>query len=283
MPTPSITLIGGPTASGKSALAMLVARETGAEIVGADSMQIYRDLALLTAAPTAHERAEIPHHLVAVADASETWSVGRWLTQAMAALEDIRSRGRPVIVVGGTGLYFHALTRGLADIPQVDRDRSAGLDEATLRAALETLDPPAEARIMPGDRQRLIRAHAVATQTGRPLTAWQSDTTPPLPADTYRAIAVEPDREILYARCDARLAAMVDAGALDEVRALDARNLDPNLTALKAVGYRELVAHVRGETTLAAALAAAQQETRRYAKRQLTWFRNQASDWVRHP
>lgn len=281
MPTPSITLIGGPTASGKSALAMAKARETGAEIVGADSMQIYRDLAVLTAAPTTEEMAQVPHHLVGVADASETWSVGRWLTEAMAALSDIAARGRPAIIVGGTGLYFNALIRGLADIPPVDRERSAHLDEAALRDALKTLDPAAEARIMAGDLQRLFRAHAVATQTGKALSDWQAETRPALPEGSWRGLVVEPEREALYARCDARLEAMVQDGALAEVRALDARNLDPSLPALKAVGYRELLAHVRGEATMEEALAAAQGETRRYAKRQLTWFRNQTPDWER--
>lgn len=283
MPTPPITLIGGPTASGKSALAMAMARETGAEIVGADSMQIYRDLAVLTAAPTAAEREEIPHHLVGVADASENWSVGRWLTEAMTALDAIAARGRPAIVVGGTGLYFNALTRGLADIPQVDREASSKLDESVLRDALKSLDPEAETRIMPGDLQRLIRAHAVATQTGKALSDWQAETRPALAPGSWRGVVADLDRKDLYARCDARLEAMVESGALAEVRALDTRDLAPDLPALKAVGYRELLAHVRGEATLAQALAAAQGETRRYAKRQLTWFRNQTPDWARHP
>jgi tRNA dimethylallyltransferase len=281
MPLPPVTLIGGPTASGKSALAMQMARESGAEIVGADSMQLYRDLAVLTAAPTSEDRKAVPHHLTGVADASESWSVGRWLAKAMTALESIRSRGRPAIVVGGTGLYFNALTKGLADIPPVDREKSAHLAELELREALKTLDPAAEARIKPGDRQRLIRAHAVVTQTGRSLTAWQDETKPALAPDAWRGLVVEPDREALYRRCDARLKAMIEAGAIDEVRALDARGLEPALPALKAVGYRELLAYVRGQTTLEEALAAAQQETRHYAKRQLTWFRNQAADWER--
>jgi len=281
MTTPSITLIGGPTAGGKSALAMAMARDTGAEIVGADSMQIYRDLAVLTAAPTEADRAEVPHHLVGVADAAEAWSVGRWLKAAERTLAEIAARSKPAIVVGGTGLYFNALTRGLADIPEVDRERSAALDEVSLRLALKALDPAAEARIKPGDRQRLIRAHAVATQTGKALSDWQAETRPALAPGTWRGIVVEPEREALYARCDARLEAMVEAGALEEVRALDSRALDPELPALKAVGYRELLAFVRREAELADALAAAQMETRKYAKRQLTWFRNQAKDWKR--
>ena len=281
MPQPSITLIAGPTASGKSALAMRMARETGAEIVGADSMQIYRGLEILTAAPTAEERAQVPHHLVGVADAAEAWSVGRWQAAAKQALDDILGRGRPAIIVGGTGLYFAALTKGLADIPQVSREESAALDEPALRKALQALDPAAEARIKPGDLQRLIRAHAVAVETGRSLSEWQTTTQPLLPEGSWRGLVIEPDRAALYARCDARLAAMVEHGALEEAARLDARGLSPALPALKAVGYRELAAHMRGETTLADALAAAQGETRRYAKRQLTWFRNQTPDWER--
>ena len=281
MPQPSITLIAGPTASGKSALAMRMARETGAEIVGADSMQIYHGLEILTAAPTAEERAEVPHHLVGVADAAEAWSVGRWQDAAKQALDDILGRGRPAIIVGGTGLYFAALTKGLADIPQVSREESAALDEPALRNALQALDPAAVARIKPGDLQRLIRAHAVAVETGRSLSEWQATTQPLLPEGSWRGLVIEPDRAALYARCDARLAAMVEHGALEEAARLDARGLSPALPALKAVGYRALAAHMRGETTLADALAAAQGETRRYAKRQLTWFRNQTPDWER--
>ena len=223
----------------------------------------------------------IPHHLVGVADAGESWSVGRWLAAALEVLEDIRARGRPALIVGGTGLYFRALTHGLADIPQVSRTASEGLDERALREALTALDPAAETRIEAGDRQRLIRAHAVATQTGVSLSGWQAQTRPALEPGTWRAMLIEPDRADLYARCDARMTAMVRTGALDEARALIARGLDPSLPAMKAVGLRELAQHLDGMTTLDEAVAAAQRETRRYAKRQLTWFRNQTPDWER--
>jgi tRNA dimethylallyltransferase len=276
-----ITLIAGPTASGKSTLAMRLARETGAEIIGADSMQIYRGLEIVTAAPNAQDKAAVPHHLVSVADAAEAWSVGRWQTAAKAALADIAERGKPAIVVGGTGLYFRSLTNGLVDIPNVSREVSSRLSEAELRSALKRLDPAAEARIGARDLQRLIRAHAVAIETGKALSAWQAESPAVLPRGGYDAMVVEPDREALYAACDRRLEAMIGAGALEEVRALLDRNLGSELPAMKAVGVRELSAYIRGEASLDDALEAAKRETRRYAKRQLTWLRNQTPDWPR--
>ena len=283
-----ITLIAGPTASGKSAFALDLAREIGGEIVNADSMQIYADLRVLTAGPSPDELAQAPHHLFGVADAADGWSVGRWLTAATQALADIAARGRPAVVVGGTGLYFRALTHGLADVPPVpetQREISALLyaaqGEPEFRDILAELDPEAEKRIEIGDRQRLVRAHAVAIATGNSLTFWQTDNKPALAPGGWKCVVLDPPRAELYARCDARLSVMVEHGALDEVRAMEARGLAPSLPALKALGYRELAAHLRGETTLEEALDAARQETRRYAKRQMTWFRNQTPDWER--
>lgn len=280
-----ITLITGPTASGKSAYALHLARETGAEIVGADSMQIYVGLEMLTAAPTPAEQALVPHHLVSVADPAESWSVGRWLEAATAALADIASRGKPAVIVGGTGLYIRALTHGLADIPAVSRAESEAaydhMGERRFRRALRAIDPRAEARIAPSDRQRLVRAHAVALHTGRALSDYHAATKPALARGSWRPLVIEPERALLYARCDARVPVMVTNGALDEVAALTARNLDPMLPAMKAVGVREFAAHLKGELSLDAAIAAVQQETRHYAKRQLTWLRNQTPDWPR--
>lgn len=288
---PRIWLIAGPTASGKSAYALRLAQEIGGEIVNADSMQIYAGLRVLTAGPSPEEMAAVPHHLFGTVDAAQTWSVGKWLEAAMVALRDIDHRGRPAVVVGGTGLYFRALTHGLADVPAVsDTQREisgllyAAQGEAEFREDLRKLDPEAAARIEVGDRQRLLRAHAVAIATGRSLTEWQNDTRPSLAAGSWKGVVLDPPRAELYARCDARLGVMVQNGALEEVAAMEARGLSPALPALKALGYRELAAHLRGEITLDQALDAARQETRRYAKRQLTWFRNQTPDWERvHP
>jgi tRNA dimethylallyltransferase len=282
-----IWMIAGPTASGKSALALRLARSVGGEIVNADSMQLYRDLRILTARPAPAEEAAAPHHLFGVADAADGWSVGRWLEAARAVLGDIASRDRAAIVVGGTGLYFRALTKGLADIPATPRTvverlkAETGGAEAAVRARLAKLDPQAEAKIAGGDSQRLLRALAVAEHTGRSLSAWRVGTRAPLAPDDWRGVVIEPPRAELYARCDARAAAMFESGAIAEAEALVARRLDPGLPAMKAVGAREILEHLEGRATRAEALARAQQATRNYAKRQLTWFRHQTPDWPR--
>ena len=285
---PRIWLIAGPTASGKSALALRLAQAAGAEVVNADALQIYRDLRVLTARPGPAEVALAPHHLFGVADAADGWSVGRWLRAARAVLGAIAARGRPAVVVGGTGLYFKALTEGLAEIPPVAaelrREAAAQLEalgEAAFRERLAATDPAAAARIAPGDRQRLARAWEVYAATGRSLTDHQASAQGALSPGSWTGVALEPPRAGLYARCDARLQAMIAEGALDEVRRLLDRKLDPALPAMKAVGVRPLAAHLNGEASLAEALAAAQQETRRYAKRQTTWMRGQMAGWPR--
>ncbi len=285
---PPVLLIHGPTASGKSALALRAARALGGEIVNADALQLYADLRALSARPTEAEMAAVPHHLFGVADGADGWSVGRWARAAAPLLDEIRGRGRVPVVVGGTGLYFKALTDGLADIPPTPAAVRTGvgktfddLGEARFRDLLASFDPVAETRIAPGDRQRLSRAMEVLEATGKPLTAWQAETSPALPAGAWRAMVIEPDREQLYARCDARFEAMLADGALEEVEALIARDLHPDLPVMKAVGVRELAACLRGESPLSEAADLARRETRRYAKRQLTWLRNQTPDWPR--
>jgi tRNA dimethylallyltransferase len=285
---PTLTLIAGPTASGKSRLALERAQATGAAIVNADSQQLYADLRVLTARPSPAEEAVAPHHLYGVVDAAEAWSVGRWTRDALPLIDALRAGGQPVLLVGGTGLYFAALTRGLADIPDVPaevRDEAmAQFDtegEAAFRSRLAGLDPRAASAIETGDRQRLTRAFAVARATGRALSDWQADTAPLLAPDSYDRVVIEPDRETLYANCDARVLTMMRDGAVEEVRALIARNLNPTLPAMKAVGVREIAAWLAGETSRNDAITALQQATRNYAKRQLTWFRNQCRDWTR--
>ena len=286
--TPRLTLIAGATASGKSRLALDMAAKTGAVIINADSQQLYVDLRILSARPSLEDEARAEHRLYGVADAAESWSVGRWTRAVVPLLEELAAQDRPALLVGGTGLYFNALTRGLADIPAVPeavRDTvQAAYDlegEAAFRRRLAEVDPTAAVAITPGDRQRLIRALAVAQATGRSLSDWKADTKPLLAPGSYEALVVEPPRDRLYAACDVRVSQMIQNGALDEVRALLARNLDPTLPAMKAVGVPELAAHLSGATTLDQAVAAIRLSTRPYAKRQLTWFRNQTSDWAR--
>lgn len=283
---PHITLIAGPTASGKSRLALDMARQSGAVIINADSQQLYGDLRVLTARPSVEEEAQAEHRLYGVADAAEAWSVGRWSRAALALLAELD--GRPAILVGGTGLYFTALTKGLAEIPAVPdvvRDavqaRFDSEGEAAVRRALSAVDLAAETRIEAGDRQRLVRALSVAEATGRPLSDWTADTTPLLAPGSWSGLVIEPDRERLYAACDARVDLMLAGDALNEVRTLIARDLSPDLPAMKAVGVRELAVHLAGELTLGDAAAALKQATRNYAKRQLTWFRNQTPGWRR--
>ncbi|WP_420471976.1 tRNA (adenosine(37)-N6)-dimethylallyltransferase MiaA [Brevundimonas sp. FT23042] len=290
MSQPQITLIAGPTASGKSRLAMEMAARTGAVILNADSQQLYADLRVLSARPSVADEAEAEHRLYGVADAAEAWSVGRWSRAIMPVLDELADAGRPALLVGGTGLYFTALIKGLADIPDVPDAVRNGLEtafetegEAAFRRRLAELDPAAATRIEQGDRQRLIRARAVAEHTSRALSDWTADTTPLLAPGSWTGLVVEPDRATLYANCDLRVGLMVEQGALEEVRALVTRGLSPDLPAMKAVGVREFAVHLAGETTLDQAIDATRQSTRNYAKRQLTWFRNQTPGWKRYP
>jgi len=285
---PLITLLAGPTASGKSRRALEMAARTGAVIINADSQQLYADLRVLSARPSADEEAMTEHRLYGAADAADAWSVGRWSRAVAPILADLADAGQPALLVGGTGLYFTALTKGLADIPDVPAEvRSAAVEafddegEAAFRRRLAEVDPAAEARIEAGDRQRLARAWAVAQHTRRALTDWTADTIPLLKPGSWSGLVIEPERTALYAHCDLRVAQMVEAGALGEVRTLVARGLDPNLPAMKAVGVREFASHLAGDTALAAAVEATRQATRNYAKRQLTWFRNQTPGWKR--
>ncbi|MGB9153081.1 MAG: tRNA (adenosine(37)-N6)-dimethylallyltransferase MiaA [Alphaproteobacteria bacterium] len=278
-----IILIGGPTASGKSALAMQVARQVKGSIINTDAMQVYAGMPLLTAQPDPKDRAEIPHLLYETTDAAEASSAGKWLAQAQAAIAQVWAAGRTPILVGGTGLYFEALRGGLTNIPNIPEDVRDAAEklyteqgEKTFRATLAACDPASAARIARNDRQRLIRAYAVIAHTGKSLGDWHKEGSA---ASDYHDSEPEthlllPPRDALYAACDARFLSMIERGAIEEVKNLMSRNLSPSLPAMKVLGVREIAAYLRGETSLADATAKAQQMTRNYAKRQMTWFRN---------
>lgn len=276
-------LIAGPTASGKSALALALARALGGTIVNADSMQVYAELAILTARPTAEEEAELPHRLYGHVPAATAHSAGRWAEEVAAAIRAIEGEGRVPIVAGGTGLYFTALTRGLAAMPPIPaairnhwRAEAQHIPAERLHAMLATRDPLTAGRLQPSDAQRVVRALEVLEATARPLAEWQAEPRRPVIAsDRWVGLLVAPAREVLRERIDRRFERMLAMGALDEVRRLRELDLDPALPAMRALGVPALLAHLAGERTLSAAIERAKAETRQYAKRQSTWFRHQ--------
>jgi tRNA dimethylallyltransferase len=284
-------LIAGPTASGKSALALTLAEATGGVIVNADSMQVYRDLRVLTARPTRGEEAVVPHRLYGHVDAAVNFSAGAWVADAAKVLAEARWQNRLPIFVGGSGLYFKALTRGLSAVPPIPPDvredvraRLARDGVEALHATLTQRDPASAERLKPRDRIRIARALEVVEATGRSLTEWHREGLPPLlPPGAFTAVFLSPERDELYARIDARFDAMLKAGALDEVAALASRKLDPLLPAMKAHGVPALIRHVDGELTLEQAAVIGRADTRHYAKRQFTWFRHQLPEfeWVK--
>jgi len=284
-------LIAGPTASGKSALALELAQKTGGTVINADSMQVYRDLRIITARPTPAEEARVPHRLYGQVDAAVNFSAGSWVSDATAVLAEVRALGGLPIFVGGSGLYFKALTRGLSAVPPVPaevresvRARLERCGVEALHAELARRDPLTAERLKPRDRTRVARALEVLEATGRSLTDWHREGLPPLlPKAAFSALFLSPERDELYARIDARFDAMLKAGALDEVAALAARKLDPLLPAMKAHGVPALIRHIRGEISLDEAATIGRADTRHYAKRQFTWFRHQLPEfeWVK--
>jgi len=286
-----VIFLAGPTASGKSSAAIALAQHLedvgGGVIINADSMQVYRELQIITARPDAEEEKQAPHRLYGVLSGTERCSVARWRDMAVAEIDKAHSQGRWPILVGGTGLYFKVLEEGIAEVPDIPHqvladvsDRHAALGPEAFYAELQEHDPEGATRIRPTDRQRVLRAAAVLAATGKTLGAWQAagNRVGGLDKPLVR-MALLPPRDVLYARCDARAAEMFASGAQDEVRALLEMELDPGLPIMKAVGVPEIVRFQRGEADLETALAEAQQATRRYAKRQTTWIRNQMKDW----
>ncbi len=276
-----VLIVAGPTASGKSALALELARRYRGCIINADALQLYADLPILTASPTAAEQENIPHQLYGVLPATQRSSAGFWQQEALKAMAQARAQGLMPILVGGTGLYLRTLLQGLADIPPVPdavrqhvqaRLTQAGL--AQLYLELQQGDPLLAERLPPTDTQRIVRGLEVLLASGRPLTYWQQQTIRPAGYD-YFSLVLLPPRAKLYAKCDARFMAMLQAGALDEVRALMQQELPDDAPIWQALGARELRLHLQGEVDLSAAITVAQQATRHYAKRQVTWFTHQ--------
>ena len=288
--TTGTILIGGPTASGKSTLALELAEALeesgGATIINADSMQVYSELRIVTDRPTPADEARVPHALYGVLGGSDACSAGRWQRMAVDCISDVHAAGRTPIVVGGTGLYLKALTEGLAEIPdipddirQAARQAMATIGPEQFHQDLAAVDPGAAA-IATGDRQRAIRALEVWQATGRSVLDWQAadQSGGGLTGPTAKVVLM-PHREDVYGGAEARIAAMVGRGVIDEIKALDALGLDPDLPVMRAVGVPEFLAVVRGETGVDGAVAAAAQASRRFAKRQFTWFRHQTPDW----
>ena len=274
-------LIAGPTASGKSALALEKAAGLNGVVINADALQVYSALRILSARPTPQEEALVPHRLYGHVPAWQPYSVAAWLAEARLEMEAAWQQGQLPIVTGGTGLYFRALELGLAPVPEIPeevRGHWRGF-KGDLHAELSNRDPAMAAKLLPTDRQRLSRALEVVDATGRSLLDWQRDgqDQAPLAGVTVERIFIDVPREELYARAEARFDAMLGAGALDEVRPL--ADLDPMLPAMKAIGLPELVAHLKGDMTLEDATVRAKTATRNFIKRQLTWWRSQMGHW----
>ena len=283
---PALALIAGPTASGKSALALALAEETGGIVINADSAQVYRDLRIVSARPGADEEARAPHRLYGYRDGAQACSAADWALDAKREIEAARGAGRLPILVGGTGLYIRTLLDGIAPVPAIDpavREVVRAMPVAHAYAALEQEDPQASARLRASDTTRVQRALEVVRSTGRALAEWQTERTGGIAADVaLQPLLVLPPRDWLYARCDRRFEGMLSDEGLAEVSSLLARELDPALPVMRAIGVREAAAFVGGMLSREEALTAGRTSTRQYAKRQYTWFANQPPiDWHR--
>lgn len=282
---PPLVVIAGPTASGKSALALRMAEQRDAVIINADASQLYADLAILTARPTPAEMGAVPHRLFGVLDGAEAGTAAGWAAMAKDAIAESHAAGRLPILVGGTGLYLTALLSGIAPVPAIPADVRGGvraMPAPAVRAALEAEDPAMAARLHPQDPQRNARALEVWRATGRSLAHWQQARVGGIGSDVaLRVLVLDPPRDALGIRIDARIAAMHAAGAAHEVARLAARGLDPALPVMRAIGVPPLLALLAGTLDESAALDRWRLDTRRYAKRQATWFRHQLQSWPR--
>ncbi|WP_417813549.1 tRNA (adenosine(37)-N6)-dimethylallyltransferase MiaA [Thalassospira alkalitolerans] len=281
-----VLIVAGPTASGKSALALDMAEAFDGVVINADSMQVYKELRVLSARPDDGEIARAPHRLYGVLSGREACSAGKWRGMAMAEIAECHATGKLPIITGGTGMYLNALTQGIAPIPDIPADIrdqvTAELEKAGHQAFFDDFakrDPDTAANLDPSNTQRLIRAAEVLAGTGRGLAAWHREPVITAPAGMiFKKLCYMPPRDILYDRCNRRFDLMIEQGAIEEVRGLLAENLPESAPVMKAVGLREIAAYLAGEMDLPAAKEKSQRETRRYAKRQLTWFRHQMTD-----
>jgi tRNA dimethylallyltransferase len=288
--TTSAILITGPTASGKSALAVKLAKQHGGAVINADSMQVYDTLRVLTARPSGEDMEGVPHHLYGHVPAGAAYSTGAWLRDVTALLPELQSRGQLPVFVGGTGLYFKALTGGLSDMPEIPDAIRARLRQqlteegpAALYAALQSRDPPMAESLNPVDGQRIVRALEVFEATGRSIAAFQEKAGPVIvDPDAAEKIVVLPDRAVLHERINGRFEKMLEQGAEDEVRALLALRLPADMPVMKAIGVSQIAAMFEGQMTRAEVIEKGSAATRQYAKRQMTWFRNQMDEsWSR--
>jgi tRNA dimethylallyltransferase len=283
---PRVALIAGPTASGKSALACRLAERTGGIVINADASQVYADLAILSARPSAQEMGDIPHRLFGHIDGAQACTAPRWAAEAKAEIAAAHEAGKLPVLVGGTGLYIRTLLDGIAPVPEIDADIRAtvrALPVADAHEALTREDPEAAARLAPADTTRVARALEVVRSTGKPLKQWQQHKAGGI-ADriTLAPMILRPPRDWLIERCDRRFAQMMAAGAVEEVAALLTRNLHPDLPVMRAIGVPDIAAYLRGDSDLDSCIASGSLATRQYAKRQYTWFTNQPpSDWPR--
>lgn len=279
-----VALIAGPTASGKTALALHLARSGNFEIINADSAQVYSDLPILSAQPTADEKRSVPHHLFGYIDGDTACSAARWAKDAKDAIARAHTAGATPILVGGSGLYLRTLLEGIAPIPEVDPELRAAIRAMPVEeayAALQTYDAPIAATLAPTDVTRITRALEVVQSTGRSILEWRATKAGGISADIIlRPLLLLPPRDWLYARCDARFEYMMECGAIDEAEALLARNLPQDAPVMRAIGVPEISAYLKGMMNREEAIERGQIATRQYAKRQFTWFRNQAPvDW----
>jgi len=280
-------LIAGPTASGKSGLALAIAREFEGVVVNADASQVYNELQIISARPSQEEMEQVPHKLYGHVSGGTAYSTGAWLEDVTQVLKELEAANQRAIIVGGTGLYFQALLNGLSNIPQIDeeirkfwRQEADRLGGHELHKVLQTKDPIMAERLNPGDRQRVTRALEVIESTGHSLSFWQQETGPAL-LDLSQTVpfVLQIDREVLYHRIDERFEQMVQQGGLEEVQALLVHRFDAGLPIMRALGVPELSTYIKGDMSLDQAIDQAAQQTRRYAKRQLTWLRRNMISW----